>query len=87
MKRENIYKMCMILSLFIAVSPLFAFFVANIIGYFQGCAPIIRSIVENCNDAIILGSLFSISWYWVISLPLGLVLFGVFYLFYVSAKK
>jgi hypothetical protein len=87
MKRENIYKMCMILSLFIAVSPLFAFFVANIIGYFQWCEPIIKPIVENCNDALILGSLFSISWYWVVTLPLWLVSLWVFYFFYVSAKK
>ena len=78
--------MCMSFALLFGVSPLLAFVSANIWGYLYDCGPIIKAEIT-CYKGDFIASLFSLSWYWVITLPIGLILFGVFYFLYLTVRR
>jgi len=83
---KNIYLMCMRLSLLFAVFPLLAFVSANIWAYLYECEAVINTQVV-CHKADLIASLFALSWYWIITLPLGIVIFLVFYFLYLTVRR
>ena len=68
MKRKNIYKIGIAVSIFLAVLPLFALIVANIITAYIECDPVVNLEVE-CYGSNVLQTLFVLSWYWVVTVP------------------
>lgn len=88
MKRKNIYKMCMWFSLLFAVFPLLSLILANIFWYMGGCGLVTSiDVVSDCYSSWMLHSLFLLSVYWVITLPIGVLLWGVFWWMYRTANK
>ena len=83
---RNIYLMCMSLALLFAVSPFFAFVSANIWAYMYECEVVINTEIK-CHKADMIASLFALSWYWVITLPVGIILFLTFYFLYLTARR
>lgn len=87
MKRKNIYKIGIAVSIFLAVLPLFALISVNIVTAYMECNPVVNLEIE-CHGGALLQTLFILSWYWVVTLPAGVFFFCIFYFFaYIGDKK
>lgn len=78
--------MCMSLALLFAVSPMLAFVSANVWAYMYDCEAVINTDVV-CHKGEMIASLFALSWYWVITLPVGVVVFLTFYFLYLTVRR
>ncbi len=86
MKLKNIYTMCMGLSIFFGVFPLLALVIANIFGYINNCWWITGVDIAPCYDAGLIATLFTLSVYWVITLPVWIIFLWIFYFMYLTVR-